>query len=173
MDDLRPLSFYCGNAGRADTALCRSGGGENPGTCFLVHVFAGRYVSNESACATDAARKQQHGAWRGVHPHSVVARRAAGLRLSLGNTAYMTDVSMIRSRASLCSMVWRCWCCPALRHMPHPNHATLEQAVAWSQRIGARQTWFTHISPRLGHEETNRTLPGEHQARLRRVERAP
>jgi phosphoribosyl 1,2-cyclic phosphate phosphodiesterase len=47
----------------------------------------------------------------------------------------------------------------ALRHKPHPTHATLEQAVSWAQRIGARQTWFTHISHDLGHEETNRTLP--------------
>ena len=26
-------------------------------------------------------------------------------------------------------------------------------------RIGARQTWFTHIAHELGHEETNRNLP--------------
>jgi len=47
----------------------------------------------------------------------------------------------------------------ALRHAPHPSHATLEQAVAWARRIGARQTWLTHIAHDLGHEETNRTLP--------------
>jgi phosphoribosyl 1,2-cyclic phosphate phosphodiesterase len=35
----------------------------------------------------------------------------------------------------------------------------LEQALAWARRIGARQTWFTHIAHDLGHEETNRTLP--------------
>ena len=37
--------------------------------------------------------------------------------------------------------------------------ATLAQAVDWANRIGARQTWFTHISHDLGHEETNRSLP--------------
>ena len=47
----------------------------------------------------------------------------------------------------------------ALRHAPHPSHATLEQALGWAQRIGARQTWFTHIAHDLGHAETNRTLP--------------
>jgi phosphoribosyl 1,2-cyclic phosphate phosphodiesterase len=47
----------------------------------------------------------------------------------------------------------------ALRHKPHPSHATLTQAVAWARRIGARQTWLTHISHDLGHEETNRLLP--------------
>jgi phosphoribosyl 1,2-cyclic phosphate phosphodiesterase len=43
--------------------------------------------------------------------------------------------------------------------MPHPSHATLEQALAWARRIGARQTWFTHIAHDLGHEETNHNLP--------------
>jgi len=35
----------------------------------------------------------------------------------------------------------------------------VEQAVAWSRRIGARRTWLTHIAHELGHEETNRLLP--------------
>ena len=48
----------------------------------------------------------------------------------------------------------------ALRHKPHPSHATVEQAVGWARRIGARQTWLTHIAHELGHEETNRSLPG-------------
>ena len=46
-----------------------------------------------------------------------------------------------------------------LRHKPHPSHATLEQAVEWARRIGARQTWFTHIAHDLGHAETNHALP--------------
>ena len=48
---------------------------------------------------------------------------------------------------------------PALRHKPHPSHATLEQAIEWARRIGARQTWLTHIAHELGHEQTNPTLP--------------
>ncbi|MGB0052373.1 MAG: MBL fold metallo-hydrolase, partial [Terracidiphilus sp.] len=51
----------------------------------------------------------------------------------------------------------------ALRHTPHPSHATLEQSVAWSRRIGARQTWFTHIAHDLSHAETNRSLPANIQ----------
>jgi phosphoribosyl 1,2-cyclic phosphate phosphodiesterase len=47
----------------------------------------------------------------------------------------------------------------ALRHKPHPNHATVEQAVGWAKRIGARQTWLTHIAHELGHEQTNSALP--------------
>ena len=47
----------------------------------------------------------------------------------------------------------------ALRHKPHPNHATVEQAVGWARRIGARHTWLTHIAHELGHEKTNLSLP--------------
>jgi len=35
----------------------------------------------------------------------------------------------------------------------------VKQALGWARRIGARQTWFTHIAHELGHEATNRTLP--------------
>jgi len=47
----------------------------------------------------------------------------------------------------------------ALRHQPHPNHATVEQAVEWARRIGAKRTWLTHIAHDLGHESTNQALP--------------
>jgi phosphoribosyl 1,2-cyclic phosphate phosphodiesterase len=29
----------------------------------------------------------------------------------------------------------------------------------WARRIGAKQTWLTHIAHELGHEATNQTLP--------------
>jgi phosphoribosyl 1,2-cyclic phosphate phosphodiesterase len=76
-----------------------------------------------------------------------------------GDTAYLTDVSAIpESSFSLLEGV-ETLVLPALRHTPHPNHANVEQAVSWARRIGARQTWFTHICHDLGHEETNRMLP--------------
>ena len=64
-----------------------------------------------------------------------------------------------RNRALRCSKALDHLVLSALRHKPHPSHATVEQAVAWARRIGARQTWLTHIAHELGHEETNRTLP--------------
>jgi phosphoribosyl 1,2-cyclic phosphate phosphodiesterase len=35
----------------------------------------------------------------------------------------------------------------------------VKQAVEWAERIGARQTWLTHIAHELGHEQTNGMLP--------------
>jgi phosphoribosyl 1,2-cyclic phosphate phosphodiesterase len=81
----------------------------------------------------------------------------AGFRF--GRTAYMTDVSAIPEASFALLEGLDCFIVSALRRKPHPSHATLDQAVAWAQRIGARQTWFTHIAHDLGHAETNRTLP--------------
>jgi phosphoribosyl 1,2-cyclic phosphate phosphodiesterase len=47
----------------------------------------------------------------------------------------------------------------ALRHRPHPTHFTVSEAVAMARRIGARETFFTHIAHDLGHEATTSTLP--------------
>jgi phosphoribosyl 1,2-cyclic phosphate phosphodiesterase len=52
-----------------------------------------------------------------------------------------------------------CLSSPRLRHTPHPSHANVDQAVRWANRIGARETWFTHISHDLGPCETNANLP--------------
>ena len=48
----------------------------------------------------------------------------------------------------------------ALRIEPHTSHLHLEAAIAFAQKIGAKQTYFTHISHRLGfHDEVQASLP--------------
>jgi phosphoribosyl 1,2-cyclic phosphate phosphodiesterase len=81
----------------------------------------------------------------------------AGFRF--GRTAYLTDVSTIPESSFALLEGLDCVILSALRHKPHPSHATVQQAVNWAQRIGARQTWLTHIAHELGHEKTNRALP--------------
>jgi phosphoribosyl 1,2-cyclic phosphate phosphodiesterase len=76
-----------------------------------------------------------------------------------GNAAYLTDVSTIPESSFALLEGLDVLIVSALRHIPHPSHATVDQAVHWANRIGARQTWFTHISHDLGHEETNADLP--------------
>jgi phosphoribosyl 1,2-cyclic phosphate phosphodiesterase len=76
-----------------------------------------------------------------------------------GNAAYLTDVSAIPEASMKLLEGLDMLVLSALRHAPHPSHATVVQALDWSRRIGARQTWFTHIAHDLGHEQTNSTLP--------------
>ena len=48
----------------------------------------------------------------------------------------------------------------ALRIKPHMSHLNLEEAIAFSEKVGAEQTYFTHISHLLGfHEEVEQQLP--------------
>jgi phosphoribosyl 1,2-cyclic phosphate phosphodiesterase len=52
----------------------------------------------------------------------------------------------------------------ALRQKPHHSHQTLEEAVAFASRIGARQTWLIHSSHDIGrHAEVNASLPANIQ----------
>jgi phosphoribosyl 1,2-cyclic phosphate phosphodiesterase len=76
-----------------------------------------------------------------------------------GSAAYLTDVSAIPDASLRLLEGLDVLVLSALRHAPHPNHTTVAQALDWSRRIGARQTWFTHIAHDLGHEQTNSTLP--------------
>ncbi len=51
----------------------------------------------------------------------------------------------------------------ALRHRPHATHFGLAEAVEIASRVGARQTYFTHICHDLDHELTNAELPATMQ----------
>jgi phosphoribosyl 1,2-cyclic phosphate phosphodiesterase len=81
------------------------------------------------------------------------------LGFRIGSFAYLTDCNAIPP-ASLEKLVGLdTLVLDALRHRPHPTHFSVDEAVAMAMRIGARQTWFTHIAHDLGHEATNDTLP--------------
>jgi len=76
-----------------------------------------------------------------------------------GRAAYLTDVSDIPEQSFALLEGLDHLVLSALRYKPHPSHATVDQAVGWAKRIGAKHTWLTHIAHELGHEKTNRTLP--------------
>ena len=42
-------------------------------------------------------------------------------------------------------------------------HLTVDEAVAFARRVGAKKTWLTHISHDLDHEKTNAYLPDDIQ----------
>jgi phosphoribosyl 1,2-cyclic phosphate phosphodiesterase len=83
--------------------------------------------------------------------------RIVGYRF--GRVAYLTDVSEIPEASFALLHGLDHLVLSALRFKPHPNHATVDQAIGWSRRIGAKNTWLTHIAHELGHEATNRILP--------------
>ena len=47
----------------------------------------------------------------------------------------------------------------ALREKPHPTHFCLEQAISEAERIGAKKTYFVHMSHDIDHEFHGNYLP--------------
>ncbi|MGA9669541.1 MAG: MBL fold metallo-hydrolase [Terracidiphilus sp.] len=159
LDDLRPLSF---------TAF-REGGpiplyASETTTAVLERIF--EYTFSPNATYTNRAkvrlvpladRNEFHGVEFVRVPVMHGAMEISGFRF--GRTAYLTDVSAIPEASFALLEGLDDLVLSALRHKPHPNHATVEQAVEWSRRVGAKRTWLTHIAHELGHEATNRKLP--------------
>ena len=46
-----------------------------------------------------------------------------------------------------------------LRPKAHPTHFTVDQAIETAGRIGARSTWFIHMSHEIRHAEVAPGLP--------------
>ena len=159
MDDLRPLSFAAFQHGSTIPLYA-----DEATAAVLRRVFD--YTFSPESTYPNRARVSLHplGPHTPVHGADFVRvplvhgdLEISGFRF--GSGAYLTDVSSIPERSFDLLQDLDVLVISSLRHVPHPSHATLEQAVAWARRIGARQTWFTHIAHDLGHEETNRMLP--------------
>jgi phosphoribosyl 1,2-cyclic phosphate phosphodiesterase len=159
MDDLRPLSFISLREGAPMPLYA-----DVETTKVLEQVFA--YTFSPHATYPTRARVQLMPLAARNVVHGVEFVRIPLMHGELpivgyrfGNAAYMTDVSAIPESSFALLEGVEVLVLAALRHAPHPSHATLEQSLDWAQRIGARQTWFTHIAHDLGHEETNQALP--------------
>ena len=159
LDDLRPLSFTISREG-GRIPLYASAETEETLRRVYDYTFSPRATYpnrprvnieplSEDTCAFGVEFRRipvLHG-----HQH------ISGFRF--GNTAYLTDVSAIPDESFPLLQNLDHIVLSALRHKPHPSHATVEQAVEWARRIGAKHTWLTHIAHELGHEETNSSLP--------------
>ncbi len=73
--------------------------------------------------------------------------------------AYCTDVSTIPPATWPKLTGLNTLVLDALRRRHHPTHMTLDRAVEVADRIGAKQTYFVHMSHDLDHETTNARLP--------------
>ena len=73
--------------------------------------------------------------------------------------AYLTDCSAIPESSWPLLEGVEVLVLDALRHRPHPTHLTLSAAVQTAARVGAKQTYFTHMCHDLPHAETCAALP--------------
>lgn len=165
-DDLRPLTF-----GKAERLPLYA---DDPTADTLERIFSytfrerDRYstsarvdlhrLSSEPGSAIDlfGARFQRVPVVHGRH-------LITGYRF--GAAAYLTDMSDIPDESFALLQDLDIVVLDALRREPHPSHSHLDKSIALAARIGAKQTYFTHISHDLDHAGTEATLPaGVHMA---------
>ncbi len=81
------------------------------------------------------------------------------LGFRVGRFAYCTDCSFISEDSFGLLEELDVLILDALRIDPHPTHFNIEQAIVAAQRIGAKQTYFTHIAHQIKHADVSSTLP--------------
>lgn len=99
-----------------------------------------------------------------VQPIRIMHAKLPILGFRIGNMAYLTDVKTIDDTSieqlkNLDVLVLN-----ALRINEHISHLSLSEALEIADKIGAKQTYFTHISHDMGlHDVVNKTLPANIQ----------
>ncbi len=81
------------------------------------------------------------------------------LGFRFGRVAYLTDYKRIPEPSYPLLEDLDIVFLDALRHVDHPTHMTVTEALQEVEKIGPRRAFFTHIAHDLGHQETNAKLP--------------
>jgi phosphoribosyl 1,2-cyclic phosphate phosphodiesterase len=81
------------------------------------------------------------------------------LGFRVGNVAYCTDVKHVPPESMALLRGLDLLILDGLRREPHVTHLSIDEAVEVARQLAPKRTLFTHVSHRLEHEETNRTLP--------------
>lgn len=95
-----------------------------------------------------------------VMPIEVFHYRLPVLGFRIGSFTYITDANYIASEEMAKIYGSKILVINALQKEKHISHYNLEEAITVAQHIGAEQTYFTHISHKMGlHEEVSKELP--------------
>ena len=82
------------------------------------------------------------------------------LGFRIGDFTYITDAKTIADETLEKIKGSRILVVNALQHEQHISHFTLDEAIEFSQKVGAETTYFTHISHNLGlHAAVEKDLP--------------
>lgn len=95
-----------------------------------------------------------------IQPIRVWHARLPVLGFRIGDVAYITDANRIEDTELEKLKGIAVLVINAVRRDPHISHFTLREAISVAQKIGAEQTYFTHLSHRIGlFADVERELP--------------
>jgi phosphoribosyl 1,2-cyclic phosphate phosphodiesterase len=95
-----------------------------------------------------------------IIPLPVLHYRLPVLGFRIKNFAYVTDANHIPEETLERMAGVKYLVLNALQREPHISHFNLNEAIAMARHIGAKHTWFTHISHNMGlHREVEKDLP--------------
>jgi len=95
-----------------------------------------------------------------VQPVRVMHAKLPILGFRVGKVAYLTDIKTLGDSSMAKLQDLDILVMSALRINPHISHLSLNEAMDIALKIGARMTYFTHMSHDMGlHEEVNKSLP--------------
>ena len=95
-----------------------------------------------------------------VIPLQVMHGRLPILGYRIGRLAYITDLKTLPEEEWEYLQHVDCLIVNALRIQPHDTHQSLDDALQMAARVGAKQTWFVHMSHQIGlHAEVEKVLP--------------
>lgn len=77
----------------------------------------------------------------------------------IGTVAYLTDVKAVPGPAIKQLRGVQVLVLNALWWRPHPTHLSIDEAIAVSRAVGARQTFLTHLTHETGHADLIARLP--------------
>jgi phosphoribosyl 1,2-cyclic phosphate phosphodiesterase len=83
--------------------------------------------------------------------------RSLGFRI--GSLAYSCDFNDLPGAAQEALEGVEIWVLGALRPKPHPSHCSLDEALAWVERLRPRRAILTHMTADLDYASLRRDLP--------------
>jgi len=94
-------------------------------------------------------------------PIAQVHGHIASLGFRIGHLAYCNDLNELPEASIAALRGVEIFIVDALRHTPHPSHATVTQAIEWAREIGAKRTVLTNMHVDLDYQSLLQTLPAD------------
>lgn len=95
-----------------------------------------------------------------IVPLNIMHYKLPILGFRIGDFSYITDAKTIADETLEKVKGTRILVVNALQREEHISHFTLDEAISFSQKVGAQTTYFTHISHNLGlHAIVEKDLP--------------